>query len=248
MKHAVAIRHVGFEDLGSLGDVLRQRGFRITYLEAGVDDLADVDALAPDLLVILGAPIGAYEERTYPFLSYEMHLLERRLRVDAPTLGICLGAQLMARVLGGRVYAGKKREIGWGPIDLSDAGRRSALMHLSGARVLHWHNDTFDCPPDAVHLASTSITSNQAFAWRERCLAVQFHPEALHGRFERWLIGHAFEIGSTPDCSVAALREDARRYGPQLQRHASLLWQAWLDLALDASSVESRPPAAARGS
>jgi GMP synthase (glutamine-hydrolysing) len=241
VQHAIAIRHVAFEDLGSLGDALYQRGFRITYLEAGIDDLTEVDAMAPDLLVVLGAPIGAYEEGIYPFLADEMQLLERRLRTDAPTIGICLGAQLMARALGARVYPGARREIGWEPISLSHAGLHSPLEHLAGASVLHWHGDTFDCPEGAIHLASTSITRNQAFAWKERGLALQFHPEVMHGGFERWLIGHACEISSTADCNVATLREDARRHGPQLQCHASRLWRSWLDLTFGGSSTLVAP-------
>jgi GMP synthase (glutamine-hydrolysing) len=230
MRHAVAIRHVAFEDLGNLADVLRQHGFEITYRDAGLDTLADVDALAPDLLVVLGAPIGAYEDNAYPFLRDEMRLLERRLEADSPTIGICLGAQLMARVLGARVYAGAQREIGWGPLALSGAGLRSPMAHLSSDRtpVLHWHNDTFDRPVGAIHLASTAITHNQAFAWRSRCLAMQFHPEVVLRGFEHWLIGHACEINTTSGCSVAGLREDTKRYAPQLDLQARRFWKAWL--------------------
>lgn len=228
VKHAVAIRHVFFEDLGSLGDVLCQRGFRISYMDAGVDDLNNVDALGPDLLVLLGGPIGANDEHVYPYLLDEMRLLERRLHADAPTIGICLGAQLMARVLGTRIYAGAKREIGWSPVDISDAGLRSALANLSGTPVLHWHNDTFDCPEGATCLASTQITPNQAFSWRNHCLGLQFHAEAVHRGFERWLIGHTHEINSTADCGAMRLREDTWRYAAQLQLHAGKLWNSLL--------------------
>ena len=233
MRHAVAIRHVAFEDLGNLDEVLREHGFEITYRDAGLDDLADVDALGPDLVVALGAPIGAYEENTYPFLIDEMRLLERRLEADSPTIGICLGAQLMARALGARVYAGAQREIGWGPLALSEAGLRSPLAHLSGDRtpVLHWHNDTFDCPVGAIHLAATPITVNQAFSWNSRCLALQFHPEVTLRGFDRWLIGHACEINTTPGCSVARLRQDTKRCASQLELQARKFWQSWLRVA-----------------
>jgi len=239
LKHAVAIRHVFFEDLGSLGDVLRQRGFRITYMDAGLDELIDVEALRPDLLVVLGGPIGANDEHVYPFLLDEMRLLERRLHADAPTIGICLGAQLMARVLGSRVYPGAKPEIGWSPLDLSEAGLRSALANLSGTPVLHWHNDTFDCPAGATRLASSQITPNQAFSWRNHCLGLQFHAEAVQRGFERWLIGHTCEIGSTADCGVMRLREDTWRHALQLQLHAGKLWNSLLSSFVPHSPAES---------
>ena len=96
------------------------------YLEAA-DGLADADGLEPALMLVLGGPIGAYEDAIYPFLKQELLLLERRLAADRPTLGICLGAQLMARALGARVYPGPRKEIGWGPVTLSRRGRRSPL-------------------------------------------------------------------------------------------------------------------------
>jgi GMP synthase (glutamine-hydrolysing) len=233
MRHALAIRHVAFEDLGNFADVLRKHGFEITYREAGLHDLADVDALGPDLIVVLGAPIGAYEENNYPFLTDEMRILERRLEADSPTIGICLGAQLMARVLGSKVYPGDQREIGWGPLALSEAGLCSPIAHLSGDRtpVLHWHGDTFDCPDGVTHLASTPITVNQAFSWRRRCLALQFHPEVTLRGFERWLIGHACEISATPGCSVAGLRQDTKQYASLLELQARRFWESWLSKA-----------------
>src|SRR5262245_13029380 len=234
VRHAVAIRHVAFEDLGSLADVLREYEFEITYRDAGLDEGADGDALGPDLVVVLGAPVGAYAENAYPFLMDEMRLLERRLAADKPTLGICLGAQLMARVLGARVYPGAQREIGWGPLSLSEAGLRSPIAHLSGDRtsVLHWHGDTFDLPDGAIHLAATSITPNQAFAWRSRSLALQFHAEVALGGLERWLIGHACEIATTAGCSVARLREDTKQCASQLALQARMFWRAWLTEAV----------------
>jgi GMP synthase (glutamine-hydrolysing) len=243
MKHAVAIRHVAFEDLGNLAGVLRERGFEITYRDAGLHDLNEVDALAPDLVVVLGGPIGAHEEDAYPFLADEMRLLERRLQADSPTIGICLGAQLMARALGARVHAAAEREIGWGLLALSPAGLSSPIAHLMGTPVLHWHGDTFDCPVGATHLASTAITVNQAFSWRRRCLALQFHAEVALRGFERWLIGHACEINTTPGCSVARLRQDAERYAPALGLQARKFWASWLsDAGIDQSSPAMRMP------
>jgi GMP synthase (glutamine-hydrolysing) len=234
MRQALAIRHVAFEDLGNLADVLYQNDFEVTYTEAGLDDLRQIDALEPDVLIVLGGPIGAYEEDTYPFLLDELRLLERRLAADLPTIGICLGAQLMARALGAKVYPGPAKELGWAPLLLSERGRHSPMQHLSEdwTAVLHWHGDTFDVPQGAIHLAATPVYVNQAFAWGKRGLAVQFHPEVTAHGIERWLIGHACEISTTPGVSVLKLRQDTRRYAADLQVQAMKFWQAWLEAAL----------------
>jgi GMP synthase (glutamine-hydrolysing) len=231
VKQAVAIRHVPFEDLGLLEPLLARRGFETRYVEAPVDDLAAVDPLAPDLLVVLGGPIGAYEEALYPFLIRELQLLEQRFADERPTLGLCLGAQLMARALGARVYPGKGKEIGWSPVSLTPAGRSSSLRHLEETPVLHWHGDTFDLPERAVRLASTELTENQAFTWGRAALALQFHPEAGGPALERWFVGHALEIATTRGVSVEGLRADTQRCSPALERAGSACFEAWLDEA-----------------
>src|SRR5579863_914597 len=101
-KTAIAIRHVHFEDLGAYEPVLRDAGYAVRYFEAGVDDLTSIPA-ATTLVIVLGAPIGAYEQDKYPFLIDELHLLEARASARRPVLGVCLGAQLLARALGARV-------------------------------------------------------------------------------------------------------------------------------------------------
>jgi len=230
MKTAVAIRHVAFEDLGSFEPVLNDRGYSIVYAEAGLDDLQKIDPLGPELLIVLGGPIGAYEEALYPFILDELKLLEKRLAADLPTVGICLGAQLIARALGAKVYPGKQKEIGWAPLELTDAGQRSCLRLLAPEKsaVLHWHGDTFDLPSGATRLASTPLYENQAFSWRRRALALQFHLEVTPRGLERWFIGHACEIGATQGVNVAKLRQDTARHGAALERLGRHCFELWL--------------------
>ena len=184
--------------------------------------------MAPDLIIVLGGPIGAYQELAYPFLGEELPLLERRLAAGQPTLGICLGAQLMARALGARVYEAPVKEIGWSKLQLSEAGRNGPLRHFVGVPVLHWHGDTFDLPEGAELLASTEICANQAFSFGYHELACQFHPEISGHGFERWLIGHASEIAAVPGISPAALRRDTERFAPQSALRGEACLSEWL--------------------
>lgn len=229
-RTVVAIRHVAFEDLGSFAPALRRRGYAVSYREAGVDGLDTPAVDAADLLVVLGGPVGAYEEGHYPFLADELRLLERRLRAGRATLGICLGAQLVARALGARVYPGPAKEIGFAPVALTPEGLASPLAPLTeaGAAVLHWHGDTFDLPAGAVRLASTPATANQAFAVGRAVLGLQFHPEAtLHG-FEHWLVGHAAELAAA-GVEPGDLRAQAARHAPALEARAARMLDAWLN-------------------
>jgi GMP synthase (glutamine-hydrolysing) len=230
MRSAIAIRHVAFEDLGSLAAVLERRGFALAYRDAPVDDLAAADIVDCDLLVVLGGPIGAYEEEPYAFLRDELRAIETRLRAGKPVLGICLGSQLMALALGARVYPGTGKEIGWSKLALTEAGRRSCLAPLGdGTPVLHWHGDTFDLPKGTTHLASTERYRHQAFAWERHGLALQFHIEVTAPGLERWYIGHACEIAATPGLSVPVLRAQAEHWAPGLAPVAARCLEVWLD-------------------
>ena len=231
-KTVIAIRHVHFEDLGAFDDVLHRHGYAVRYCDACIDDIGGVDPLAPDLTVVLGGPIGAYQELTYPFLGQELALLERRLTAARPTLGICLGAQLMARALGARVYPAPEKELGWGAVQLTEAGRSGPFRHFAEAPVLHWHGDTFDLPNGAELLASTEICPNQAFSFGRHALACQFHPEITASGFERWLVGHAVELAAVPGVSPAVLRRDTERFSPESASRGAACLSEWV-AALD---------------
>jgi GMP synthase (glutamine-hydrolysing) len=224
---ALALRHVMFEDAGLISPVLQERGIKLDYVDVPSSDLAQVDALSPSLLVILGGPIGVYEDEDYPWL--ETVLICARLEARRPTLGICMGAQLMAKVLGARAYPGATKEIGWAPVTLTEEGRQSALVHIDGTPVLHWHGDIFDLPEGAARLASTKLTPNQAFAIGDYALGLQFHLETYGRDLERWFVGHTVEIAATPSVNVWALRVDTEKYSSALERCGRLAFRAWLD-------------------
>lgn len=230
MKRALAIRHVEFEDCGTLAEVLQARGFVIRYLDVGREELLAVDPAEADLLIGLGGPISVYDGKRYPWIREELKLFERRLALKKPTLGICLGAQMLAHVLGSRVFPGAVKELGWKPLSLTPAGQRSVIRPLASesTSMLHWHGDTFDLPAGATLLASTPEVSQQVYEWGGCVLAFQCHPEIRSADFERWLIGHACEIAATPGIDPGELRSDTARLGPILQRCARMTFESWL--------------------
>ena len=225
-RQVAVVRHLAFEDLGVFQEVLAAPGWSIATLEAGIDDLAG-PLQSADLAVILGGPIGVYETDRYPFLRLETEALRLRLAAGRPTLGVCLGAQLIAAALGARVYPGGRKEIGWERVQLSAAGQRSCLAALGEQPVLHWHGDTFDLPPGAQLLASTAAYPHQAFAVGRNVLALQFHAEVDSQRIEQWLIGHTCEL-SAAGIDVGGLRQTSQEAGPGLRAVGTALLADWL--------------------
>ena len=237
-KRVSVITHVSFEDLGSFEQILREAGYTINYIDACSGDLTEIRPQSDDLLIILGGPISVNDVDAYPFLRTELELINERLSADMPTLGICLGAQLIAKALGSAVYPGPVKEIGWSPIQLNDAGSRSALRHLVGEDVcvLHWHGETFDVPADAGLLASSQDYPHQAFDYG-KTLALQFHPEVTQRGLEQWYVGHTVEIHQTDRVSVPQLRADSTRHADKLQARGYRFLLEWLDDVSDSSTA-----------
>ena len=231
-RHALVLSHVAFEDLGSLEAPLRAHGFEIESVLAATARFPLPQAVESDLLVVLGGPIGVYDDQDYPFLIDEIACIRERLAARKPIVGICLGAQLMAAALGARVYPGNKgAEIGWSPLETapnlqSPAWFAPLLTH--GVSVFHWHGDTFDLPPGALHLAKSETYENQAFAIGNFALGLQFHPEVSAAGLESWYVGHASELHHA-GIAAASLRRAAREHAGVLEEAAAHFWKLWLD-------------------
>ncbi len=225
-KTVSAIRHVHFEDLGLLETVLRARGVEVCYHNAWDADLRGV--VEADLLVILGGPISVNDTDAYPFLKDEIALATHRIQREQPILGLCLGAQIMAKAAGGQVARGPTKEIGWAPLTISDEGMTTAFAQLADTTVLHWHGEVCVLPPGIPSLARTQACDMQAFEINGNALGLQFHAEVgVHG-IEPWLIGHTVEI-ETAGLTVEQLRDDTKRYGPMLEAPGTRFFESWLN-------------------
>lgn len=185
----LVFQHVPYEPLGTLDPLLKNAGFRIRYVNFGRDPDARPALDGYVALIILGGPMNADQVDAYPHLATELQLIEEALRRGMSILGICLGAQLLAKTLGGKVLAGAGREIGWHAVDLTAAGRTDPVLGGFGERreVFQWHDDIIDLPGDVDHLASSAICPAQAFRYGEHAYGLQFHLEADSALIERWL-------------------------------------------------------------
>ena len=227
LSTVAVLRHLAFEDLGIFAPILEAKGLSVKIYDVGVDDIAEPINSA-DLVILLGGPIGAYEVERYPFLAEEQALLSRRLDRHLPTLGICLGAQLIAAAAGAHVYKGGTKEIGWGTLQLTADGKNSCLTALQDVAVLHWHGDTFDLPEGAQLLASNENYPHQAFSLGNHILGMQFHPEIDPARIEQWLIGHSVELDHA-GIDTATLRRTTEMVRDRVKPAAQRLLTEWLD-------------------
>jgi GMP synthase (glutamine-hydrolysing) len=184
------LQHVAFEGLGSMEPFLLTKGHQLSasHLYKG-DELASVEDM--DMLIVMGGPMGIYDEAQYPWLRQEKRFIKTAIEQGKKVLGICLGAQLIADVLGVRVTQNPHREIGWFKIQADAAIHNSILADVftHELEVFHWHGDTFDIPEGALPIASSEACQHQGFIYADRVVALQFHLETTYDS-ARLLIKH----------------------------------------------------------
>ena len=186
------LQHVAHEGPGAILRVLAERGVvaGVVRMELG-ERLPEVDSLGG--LIVLGGPMGVHDDDRYPWLAPERVLMRSAVEERLPVLGVCLGAQQLAAALGAEVTTGPAEEVGAGWVELTADGRRDPVLGpeyngLSGTSVpcVHWHQDTFSLPEDAVHLAATRSFPNQAFRYGSSAYGFQFHLEIDLALAEAW--------------------------------------------------------------
>lgn len=170
-------QHVPFEGLGSMEAWFAGRGHALSAVRFFAGDLPG--GPDPDWLIVMGGPMGVHDEAEFPWLKAEKAAIKAAVGRGAAVLGVCLGAQLLAHVLGAEVKPNADKEIGWFPVTLAPEAKATWLGRAFPETFtpFHWHGDTFGIPAGAVPLGSSAACRNQGFLYRERCLGLQFHPE-----------------------------------------------------------------------
>jgi len=227
-KTALIIRHVPYEGVAGYRVPIEAAGYAVDRVDVSDRAFVTIDLSEPDLLVMMGGPMGVYETAEHPWIPLALAKLSYRLARGKPTLGVCFGSQMIAAALGGRVYAGPVREVGFAPVELSPAGLASPLRHIGETPVLHWHGDSFDLPPDVELLASTATYPHQAFHRGPNILALQFHAEMGEDpRFQAWLecgVDYITRAGH----DIESLRTQHDRHGPEAVRVGRAMIGEWL--------------------
>lgn len=231
----LVFQHVPYEPLGTLDPLLKECGFRLRYVNFGRDagQRPRLDRYAA--IIVLGGPMNCDQIDSYPNLATEVDILREALDRDMSVLGICLGAQLLAKALGGAVERNEKREIGWFDVDLTPEGAGDPILSTFAARqsVFQWHEDGIRLPPSGVtHLASSPASAVQAFRHGEHAYGFQFHLEVDRSLIERWLTVPAnqallaAEAGNVDPDAIRA--ETAARIG-DLERLSRDTFLRWID-------------------
>ncbi|MGE3537411.1 MAG: type 1 glutamine amidotransferase [Candidatus Tectimicrobiota bacterium] len=195
---ALILQHVAVEGPGSLAEYLGERGWEIETMALYDGAVFPEELQRYDAVIVMGGPMGVYDDAAYPFLRAEHVFLQRAIRQGVPLLGICLGSQLLAQALGARVYRNAHKEIGWYPVTLTAAGRADPLFTgvTSPCVVFQWHGDAFDVPPGAVGLAASPLCAQQAFRYGERVYGLLFHLELTPAVIQTWLETFQEELAS----------------------------------------------------
>ena len=201
MRIVVAMRihsleHAHFEGPGRIATWAAERGHTLARTALHEEEaLPALDAF--ELLVIMGGAMSIHEHRNHPWLPVEKQFLDEAIRARKPILGVCLGAQLLADVLGGKVFQNPVKEIGWFPVRMLDRSGPFAAFP-ERLTVMHWHGDTFTIPPGARRVAESDACANQAFVHGDRVVGLQFHIELEKVGIEDLAAASLDEAGTAP--------------------------------------------------
>jgi len=247
---ALVLQHVAVEGPGTLAPYLEARGWKLETVALYAGTRPPEDARGYQAVIVMGGPMGVYDEVEYPFLRDEHHFLRRAMAQDVPLLGICLGSQLLAKALGARVYRNPQQEIGWYTVDLTPAGATDPLFAglASPVPVFQWHGDAFDLPAEAIPLASSPLCAHQAFRYGDRVYGLLFHLELTPAIIQAWIEAFQDELLSLrgisdPDRIVAeiphrfaAYQEVGTRVFANLVEH---LWEPLANVQFSAPMVKA---------
>jgi GMP synthase (glutamine-hydrolysing) len=245
MKPILALRHVEHEGLGLLEHTFRERGLVCDVLDMPGRLPRSFDPRHLAGLVVLGGPMNVDEVDRYPFLADEVQWIEQSVAAGLPVLGICLGAQLLAKASGARVYPNAVKEIGWYQIDWTREAANDAILEgcRSSSYVFQWHGDTFDLPPGATLLATSALCRNQAFRVGNAAYGLQFHIEVTAAIIAEWLDepGNCGELSGLDYINPQAILQATPRRLPAMTELGRTILGRWADLCLGPRSQVQGP-------
>jgi GMP synthase (glutamine-hydrolysing) len=225
MRRILVLQHEACEHLGLMAEFLTRRDVEPRYVKIFEgENIPEISAYSG--MILLGGPMSVYDEEEHPFLRFEDRLVRSALSTGLPLLGICLGAQLIAKAAGARVYPGKQKEIGWYPIYMTSDGLRDRLFSALGKRltVFQWHGDTFDIPRHGVRLAGSALFPNQAFRIGSSAYALQFHLEVSPPMIREWFERYNQELDSLRGrIDPEAIMRDSKTYAEDLRHRTAVL-------------------------
>lgn len=224
----LAVKNISVEGPGTLGLFLEKQGCRISYVDFEKRDKLPSSPDGFSLVLFMGGPMNVYEENQYPFLRDELRFLEQCLKKGTKTIGLCLGAQMMARALGAKVKKNREKEIGWFDLELTQKGMEEPLLKglPKNFGVFQWHGDTFDIPSGAAHLARSALCENQAFI-HGNALALQFHAE-INGEQEVMAWSELYRSELMRERGARGMEQmmaETRRFMPLLKPNADIFYQ-----------------------
>lgn len=228
MKSALIIRHVPHEGIAAFRQPVEEAGYRLDRIDVSDPAFGSLDLRQPDLLIMMGGPMAVYDQDRLPWIGCQLRRLALRLDQDRPTLGVCLGAQMIAAAFGGRVYRGPVKEVGFHKVSVADTPAAAPLRHIEDQPLLHWHGDTFTLPDGAELLASSQHYEHQAFRCGKNILGLQFHAEmGLDERFHAWTSAWPDDIAAAGQ-TVEQLHRDHARHGPRAVAAGRAMIADWL--------------------
>ena len=223
---ALAFRHVPFEHLGMISDALASRGFACEYVDLYRREEPVPNILDADALIFMGGPMSANDDLRY--IRQELDLIGEAVALRKPILGVCLGAQLIAKALGARVFPNTVKEIGWYPIHWTDAAAEDPVCRglADPETVFHWHGETFDLPRGAEWLAWSDACRHQAYRVGESIYGLQFHLEVTPDMIADWL-QQDVNCGDVREVSAPI---DPYAHADRLKELAALVFGRWCNL------------------
>ncbi|GAC1557525.1 MAG: type 1 glutamine amidotransferase [Ktedonobacteraceae bacterium] len=234
MKRVLTIINIADDPTGYIGELLEEHGIAYDIIDASMQPIPDPTAY--DAMVVFGGPQNANEDEKYPYFLQEKAALRTAVEQDMPVLGICLGGQLLATVLGGTVKKHTITEIGFSEVQCTDEGRHDPLYEgLAGRQLVYqWHEDTFDIPPGAVRLATSAKTENQAFRYGRNAYGIQYHIELTPTMLDTWLSEPSLKqeiINALGNSEYERIMSDRPQYYAQYREHTRVIFENFLRIA-----------------